>query len=64
MAADPKTTKKPELPTDFLLDKRLTERNVAKGNLAKADLEKHLKDLPDLADKCDNIASIVYPQQH
>jgi len=47
-----------------LLDKRLTERNVAKGTLPKAELEKHLKDLPDLADKCDSIASIVYPQQH
>lgn len=62
--ADPKKKTDAESNSELLLDKRLTERNVAKGTLPKAEFEKHLKDLPDLADKCDNIASIVYPPQH
>ncbi|MBM4279209.1 MAG: hypothetical protein FJ137_00110 [Deltaproteobacteria bacterium] len=46
-----------------LIDKRLSDRLVARGKITRDDLEKHLKDLPDLADKADNIAGIVYPNQ-
>ena len=46
-----------------LIDKRLSDRLVARGKITREDLEKHLKDLPDLADKADNIAGIVYPSQ-
>jgi hypothetical protein len=46
-----------------VLDKRLTDRLVARGKVSREELEKHLKDLPDLADKADNIAGIVYPHQ-
>jgi hypothetical protein len=46
-----------------LIDKRLSDRLVARGKITREDLEKHLKDLPDLADKADNIAGIVYPNQ-
>jgi hypothetical protein len=55
--------KKTDRPSELLLDKRLVERQIAKGALSKAELEKQLKELPDLADKCDNIATIVYPNQ-
>jgi hypothetical protein len=34
---------------DRLVDKRVVERNVEKGLLSKADLEKHLTALPDVA---------------
>ena len=57
--ADPKK-KNDDKP---LLDKRLVDRLVARGRVSRDDLEKHLKDLPDLADKADNIAGIVYPNQ-
>jgi hypothetical protein len=46
-----------------VIDKRLADRLVARGKVSREDLEKHLKDLPDLADKADNIAGIVYPNQ-
>lgn len=34
-----------------LFDIRTVERNVRKGMLSRKDLEKHLKALPDVADK-------------
>ena len=55
--------KNTNVPSELLLDKRLAERQIAKGALSRADYEKALKELPDLADKADNIASIVYPNQ-
>lgn len=55
--------KKPsaDRPSELLLDKRLVDRQVAKGALSRADLEKALKELPDLADKSENIGPMVYP---
>ena len=46
-----------------VIDKRLADRLVAKGKISREELEKHLKELPDLADRADNIAGIVYPNQ-
>ncbi len=46
-----------------VIDKRLADRLVARGKVSREDFEKHLKDLPDLADKADNIAGVVYPNQ-
>lgn len=46
-----------------LVDKRLVERQVKKGRLSAADYEKHLQGLTDVADKAENIAGIVYPNQ-
>jgi hypothetical protein len=34
-----------------MLDRRVSERYVKRGELAEKDLEKHLKALPDLADE-------------
>jgi hypothetical protein len=51
-------------PSELLLDKRLVERQIAKGSLSRAEFDKQIKDLPDLADRADNIASIVYPQNN
>ncbi len=47
----------------ILVDKRLVERQLAKGRVSQADVDKHLQSLPDVADKADNIASVVYPNQ-
>ena len=38
-------------PTDHTYDVRTLERRVRKGLVLKKDLEKHLKTLPDVADK-------------
>jgi polyhydroxyalkanoate synthesis regulator phasin len=46
-----------------VIDKRLSDRLVARGKITRDELEKHLKDLPDLTDKADNIAGIIYPHQ-
>jgi hypothetical protein len=43
------------------LDKRIVERNVQRGVVSRADVDAHLKSLPDLADQADNIADRVYP---
>jgi hypothetical protein len=32
---------------DKLVDKRIVERNIAKGLMTKEELEKHLRELPD-----------------
>lgn len=37
------------------LDKRVSQRYIDRGALSQKDLEKHLKSLPDLADKADKV---------
>ncbi len=56
--------KKSDAVSELLLDKRLVERQIAKGSLSRTEFEKQIKDLPDLADRADNIAAIVYPQNN
>jgi hypothetical protein len=34
-----------------LYDRRVVERNIKKGLITRKDVEKHLKSLPDVADK-------------
>jgi hypothetical protein len=48
--------------TDPRFDKRVYERLVARGTLTKAEVEKHLSSLKDVADQADNIADLVYGQ--
>ncbi len=55
------TKKNPDDKPIIVLDKRLVERQIARGNMSAAEFDKHLGALPDLAEKTDNIASIVYP---
>ena len=43
-------------PSDRLYDIRILERNIRKGLIARKDVEKYLKSLPDRAD---NAAPIV-----
>ncbi len=57
------TKKNTEALSNNLLDKRLVERQIARGKLSQAELDKHLQGLADLGDKAENIAGIVYPQQ-
>ena len=40
---------------DKLVDKRIVERNIAKGLISKAQYEQHLADLADREDRCDRI---------
>lgn len=62
--AEKKTDEKKKDPrAAALLDKRVVERSVTKGALSKAELEAHLKALPDLADRADNIADKVYGER-
>ncbi len=42
-------------------DKRTVERYVQRGVLSRADVETHLKNLPDLEEQADNIAEMIYP---
>lgn len=39
-----------EIPEDVLFDRRLVDRHMAQGLLGDADLEKHMKQLPDATD--------------
>ena len=39
-------------------DKRLLEANVARGIISKADQEKHLSSLPDLASNVENLGLV------
>ena len=45
------------------LDKRVMDRLVQNGTLARPDVEAYMKGLPDVADKADNIADKVYGEQ-
>ena len=40
---------------DKLVDKRIVERNIAKGLISKAQYEQHLADLADREDRCDRV---------
>jgi hypothetical protein len=53
--------KNPDEKPLIVLDKRLSERQKARGKITPTEYEAHLAALPDLADKADNIASLVYP---
>ena len=56
--------KSPSDKSTFAYDKRLIERNVLKGLVSKADVEAHMKNLPDLQSQADNIADKVWgPEQ-
>jgi hypothetical protein len=46
--------------TPWDLDVRVRERNLRKGVLEEKDVEKHLKDLPDVAANAENV-SIAQP---
>lgn len=39
-------------------DKRLLEANVARGTVSKAEQQKHLLDLPDLASNVENLGLV------
>lgn len=41
--------------SDHLVDKRIIDRNIAKGLLTKKDFAKHISDLTDMADNADYI---------
>lgn len=45
---------------NFVLDSRIAQRNIRDGRLNRADYEKHLASLPDLADKCEDIGEEIY----
>ena len=40
---------------DKLVDKRIVERNIAKGLISKAQYEQHVADLADREDGCDRV---------
>ncbi len=42
------------------LDKRTAHRWVEKGRVSQADVDAHMKGLPDLEGKYDDIADLVY----
>lgn len=41
---------------DFLIDTRISERNIRAGRLNKADFESHLSSLPDLKEQCEELS--------
>lgn len=42
-------------PKDYLYDVRLLERHVTQGRVTRQQLEKHLADIPDLADQAEAV---------
>jgi hypothetical protein len=38
-------------PRDMLMDRRVVDRNIHKGNVTREEFEKHLQSLPDVADQ-------------
>lgn len=45
-----------EMTDEMLYDTRLVDRHVARGRLSKADLDKHLEGLKDLAEQAESVA--------
>jgi hypothetical protein len=54
--------KKSDSKSLLAFDKRVMDRFVTRGALSRADVDTHLKNLPDLADQADNIADKIWPQ--
>jgi hypothetical protein len=50
---------KKEIPVK-LLDKRVVDRKLQRGAIDEADFDAYLKALPDLKDRADDIAPLVY----
>ena len=46
-----------------LFDKRVAQRYIKKGVLSEKDFEKHLKSLPDLAEKAAQVEATIEPMQ-
>lgn len=44
-----------------LLDKRIVQRFIKKGMLPEKEFERHLKSLPDLADKAATVEATIEP---
>lgn len=44
-----------------MLDKRIVLRFIKKGVLSEKDYERHLKALPDMADKCAAVEATIEP---
>lgn len=45
------------------LDKRIVDRLLQRGQVAREDFDAHLKALPDLTEQADNIADKIYNEQ-
>lgn len=41
---------------DKIVDKRIVERNIKKGVISRADYEKHIKKLADVADNAEEVS--------
>jgi pantothenate kinase len=46
-----------------LLDKRVVQRFIKKGQLTEKDYERHLKALPDLAEKAAPVEATIEPMR-
>jgi hypothetical protein len=42
--------------TELVYDKRLIDRHLKRGTIGRADLEKHIAELPDVADKGERLS--------
>lgn len=49
--------------SDHLVDKRIVDRNIAKGLLTKKDFAKHIADLSDVAGNADYIDPEATPAE-
>lgn len=45
---------------EFVLDSRITQRNIRDGRLNRTDYENYLEALPDLAGQCEDIGEEIY----
>ena len=43
-----------------IIDKRVVARNINKGLLTKAEYDKHVKELPDLTDACEEVSETLF----
>ncbi len=43
-------------------DKRVMHRYVTEGQISQKEVEKHLADLPDLSEECEDIADSIYSE--
>ena len=58
------TDKKKSDKPAVVLDKRLIDRQIDRGNISREEFQAHLGSLPDLEAQADDISSIVYPQDN
>ena len=47
----------------FIFDRRVVRRNIEKGFITQQEYLDHIKNLPDMAEQCEQVEESLYPDE-